>query len=125
MGEGSSFECSGQVVDVGAEEEPLWRNVLAVCCVGTGKCRASYHASENWSSSDDHGYKGQSDHDWWAGSRVLEDVVDLGLLAIALGFDGRHGLLGVAVERQLENRAIVGIGVAETTDDNVCINRAG
>jgi hypothetical protein len=51
-------------------------------------------------------------------------VVNLWLLAISLGFNGRHGLLGVAVERQLEGRAIIGIGVAETTNDDARIDWA-
>jgi len=96
-----------------------------VSCVGTEACRASYQASEDWNSSTNHGDKGQSDHNWWARRRVLEDVVDLGLLAIPLGFNSRHGLFGVAVERQLESRAIVGIRVTESSNDDARINRVG
>lgn len=52
-------------------------------------------------------------------------MVDLGLLAIALGFNGRHGLLRVAVDRQLEGRAIIGIGVPKSTNNDARINWTG
>jgi hypothetical protein len=52
-------------------------------------------------------------------------MVDLGLLAVSLSFNGRHGLVGVTINRQLEHRAVVGIGASEATNNNMRINRIG
>lgn len=59
--------------------------------------RLTYQASKSGDSSDDQGNKCQRDDDWRARGRILEDMVDLGLLAVSLGFNGRHGLFGVVI----------------------------
>jgi hypothetical protein len=87
--------------------------------------KLTYQASKSGNSSEDHGDKCQGDDNRRARHRVLEDMVDLGLLAISLSFNGRHGLFGVAINRQLEYRVVVGIRASEPANDNMRINWTG
>lgn len=50
-------------------------------------------------------------------------MVNLRLLAVSRGVDGRHRHVGVALDSQLEGRAVVRLGTAEPTDDDAGIKR--
>ena len=110
------------MVDVGTEEEPLEQSISNV--VGRVR-RLTYQASKRGNSSADHGHKCQGDDNRWARRRILEDMVDLRLLAISLSFNGRDGLFGVTINRQLEHRPVVGLGASKPANDNMRINRTG
>lgn len=87
--------------------------------------RSTYQASKSRNCSADHGDKCQGDDNWWARRRILEDMVDLGLLAVSLSLNGRHSLFGVMINGQLEHRAVVGNGASEPSNDDMRINRTG
>lgn len=87
--------------------------------------RSTYQASKSRNSSADHANKCQREDNWRARRGILEDMVDLGLLAVSLGFNGRHGLFRVMINRQLEHGAVVGLGVSKSTNDNMRINWTG
>lgn len=52
-------------------------------------------------------------------------MVDLRELAITHGLRGRYGHVGVALNSQLEDGAIVGIRAAKGSNDNTGIDRFG
>lgn len=52
-------------------------------------------------------------------------MVDLGELAVPRDLDGRNGNVGVALDRQLEDRAVICFGAAERPNDYTGVDWVG
>lgn len=85
--------------------------------------KTPYQASQNRKSRRDQGHKSQSNDNRRVCGALLKYVVNLRLLAVSVSVDGRHRHVGVALDNQLEGRAIVRLGTAECTDDDAGIKR--
>lgn len=98
-----------KVVHVGAEEKPLFELASDAAL----RWRSSYQAAEERQRSANKGDKSQGNDNGRAARGILEDVVDLGLLAVSRKVHGGDGHIGVARNCKWENGGIEGIRAAE------------
>lgn len=106
MRHGSGAESLGGVGDVGTQHGP--------------------GAEEDGQGCNDGGGEDEGDNLGRVARVVLEDVVDLCLLAVANGRVGEgEGHVGVALDVEVEDLRLVGGGGAEGTDDERGLDRGG
>lgn len=85
----------------------------------------SYQTSQNRESSSNQGDKRQGDDDRRVARVIPEDMVDLGQLAVTRGLDGGDRDVGVTVDGQLEDGAVVRLRAAERSDHHVGVDGIG
>lgn len=85
----------------------------------------SYQDSQLQKSNDDQKDKGHRDDARRVLGGVLENVVDLGLLAVSRGRGGRHSLVSITCDGQREDGAVICLGAAERSDNNTGVDGLG
>lgn len=87
--------------------------------------RRTYQATQDRQRSTNKSHECKCDNNGRVGRGILEDVVDLGLLAVSRELGGRYRHVGVAIDRQLESGGVICIGVSKPTNDHMGINGIG
>lgn len=93
------------MVEVNAEEEPLKQ--ISINPTGKNRLSSTYHTRENRKSSQSQTQETKCNSNRRVLGVLLEDVVDLGQLAVSRHFGRRDWFAGVAGNRQLERGLIV------------------
>lgn len=124
VGKGCRLESSREVVQVDAEDQPLYQRRISPPSMRQQR-RTTYHSAQNRKGSKHQSEEDQGDDQGRTLSIGLEDVMDLRKLSVARRLDGGHRLVGVPGHRQLECSSVVGVGLAKGSDQDSRIKGLG
>lgn len=123
MRNGSGLECGMEMVEVNTKEEPLEQ--ISINPTGENRLSSTHHTRENRKSSQSHSQETKCNSNRWVLGVPLENVMDLGQLAVSRHLDRRDWFVGVAGNRQLECGLIVGFRGAKGSDEETSVDRLG
>lgn len=123
MGNRSGLECGREMVEVNAEEEPLEQ--ISINPTGENRLSSTYHTREDRNSSQSHAQETKCNSNRWVLGVLLEDMVDLGQLAVPRHLNCRDWFVGVAGNQQLERGLIVCFRGAKGSNEETGVNRLG